>query len=169
VRDLGGKDLMRGASAHALTDSAVSHRGYFYFGAARDLPGVAELLTGGKARRENSDDLGTDCWDEDDRTPIDELLTRIGAMDGYYGVKDDALAELETRRENKDRAALITSWENVKENSLLDDEPVWDAEAITARAGQAPLAGQDFELALTAIDLARSKLQLLERVGQAPD
>jgi Isy1-like splicing family len=168
VRDLGGPDNTRESAGRALTDSAVSHRGYFYFGAARDLPGVAELLAGGGKRRGEGAGGESAGGDEDDRTPIEELLRRVGAADGYYGVEDEELARIEKEKENRDQAALVAAWEAVEGNAALEDGPEWDEETIAALVGRPPATGQELDNAIGAIELAKSKLQFVEEVFQSP-
>lgn len=99
IKILGGPDYL--SATQRITDSdgrgAMGTEGYYYFGAARDLPGVRELFekTGGADNK---------------RTRYD--LYKLVDAD-YYGYRDDddgKLEILEAKQEKKALAAAEEDW-----------------------------------------------------------
>jgi pre-mRNA-splicing factor ISY1 len=74
IHELGGLDYNAIERKRQIEEGGQSHRGYQYFGAAKDLPGVRELL----AKEENK---------EQKKKSARELFNRISP--DYYGWRDE--------------------------------------------------------------------------------
>jgi len=103
--ELGGPDLRGGPPiAEDENDDLGAIKapgGYYYFGAAKNLPGVRELL---KPKKQ----------EVNKRTRYD-MYQRIDA--DYYGYRDDddgLLEKLEREAENKGRTKIIEEWNNAQ-------------------------------------------------------
>lgn len=99
IKYLGGADYM--TAAPRVTDAdgqrALGANGYFYFGAARELPGVRELFERLEPEKE--------------KKKRGELFRMVNA--DYYGYKDDddgLLKRVEKKEELKSRAAAVEGW-----------------------------------------------------------
>jgi pre-mRNA-splicing factor ISY1 len=108
IKILGGPDYTRAAQAIADADGkgALGSEGYFYFGAARELPGVRELFE----KRENK---------KEKRTRYD-LYQAVDA--DYYGYRDDddgRLKKLEKAAERKEREKAVTEWSAQQKEIVL--------------------------------------------------
>lgn len=106
IRELGGPDYARvGPKMLDHEGKEVpGNRGYKYFGAAKDLPGVRDLF-------EREPPLPP-------RKTRAELMKDIDA--DYYGYRDDddgILLPLEAEEEKKAIAAAISDWKSSKENA----------------------------------------------------
>lgn len=144
-------------------DGALLHRGYFYFGAARDLPGVAALVE--SDRRALDGDGGAGEFDD---TPIEELLRRVDPAQ-YYGFEDGELAAAEERREAGGRKALVEAWEAGDGAVSVEDGIAWDAGEWEDVVGQPPVAGDALDAALRTVELEEQKLAAIgavERVAE---
>uniref|UniRef100_A0A6B2LFM6 Pre-mRNA-splicing factor ISY1 n=1 Tax=Arcella intermedia TaxID=1963864 RepID=A0A6B2LFM6_9EUKA len=100
IAELGGPNHFSGPSVtEEAEESAIrAAGGYYYFGAAKNLPGVSELL---KPRKQ----------EEGKRTRYD-MYQGIDA--DYYGYRDDddgLLEELEAAKEKKLRQEALTDWD----------------------------------------------------------
>ncbi|TKR86416.1 hypothetical protein L596_011012 [Steinernema carpocapsae] len=99
IKDLGGTDYMRGAPRELDKDGSevAGSRGYKYFGAAKDLPGVRELFEQAPETKE--------------RIPRSELTKNLDA--DYYGYMcddDGILVPLEQAEEVRSLARLEEEW-----------------------------------------------------------
>jgi Isy1-like splicing family len=154
VRDLGGKIQQNAVEANLVTGQALCHKGYFYFGAARELPGVAALLSGKTKEKSNEeDDIGEQS--------LDELSRRIDPHK-YFGFEDVELGDAERERESRELRDAVRTWESSGGNRA--DAP-WDT-TWEQFVGQVPPAGKQLEAELHRIALARSKAELCEEVEQ---
>jgi len=111
IRELGGKSYSsKGAKMLDREGKEVpGNRGYKYFGAARDLPGVRELF-------------------ESD-TPVNTKKTRAELMKDvdaqYYGFRDDddgLLVPLELKAEKEAIGRLIDEWKGAKGGGAEGDD-----------------------------------------------
>jgi hypothetical protein len=154
IRQLGGQKFLREEETGAITESAVSHRGYFYFGAARELPSVTALLDGKMKRRTDYDDKSTEV-------SLDELSRRVDPQ-RYFGFEDDSLHVAELKRENDEVQAAVRLWESSGGSSK---DTSWDL-AWEQFVGRCPPAAEQLEDALDQIALAKRKDELREEVEQ---
>jgi pre-mRNA-splicing factor ISY1 len=104
IRELGGPDYTR--MSLALTDDAIKGQGgYMYFGAAKDLPGVRELM------RPRAPDAP--------RKTRAELYKNIDA--DYYGYRDEddgLLLKLEAEQEKQVLAEAVSEWNDLQRQKL---------------------------------------------------
>merc|ERR550534_1756177 len=102
IRELGGKHYKGGAKMLDREGKEVpGNKGYKYFGAARDLPGVGELF-------ESDAPVNT-------KKTRAELMKDVDAQ--YYGFRDDddgLLVPLELKAEQEAIARLIDEWKGAK-------------------------------------------------------
>merc|ERR1719402_316545 len=113
LRELGGKSYSsKGAKMLDREGKEVpGNRGYKYFGAARDLPGVREMFE-------------SDAPKEVKKTRA-ELMKDVDAQ--YYGFRDDddgLLVPLELAVEKEAVAALVKEWKGTKEGAQVDDDDI---------------------------------------------
>jgi len=113
LRELGGKSYSsKGAKMLDREGKEVpGNRGYKYFGAARDLPGVREMFE-------------SDAPKEVKKTRA-ELMKDVDAQ--YYGFRDDddgLLVPLELAAEKDAVAALVKEWKGTKEGAQVDDDDI---------------------------------------------
>jgi Isy1-like splicing family len=152
VRDLGGQIQQSANEATLVAGQASSHKGYFYFGAARDLPGVAALLDGKKKQKSiDQDEIGEHS--------LEQLSRRIDSQK-YFGFEDDELKNAERERESCDVQEAVSTWESCGGSPA--DAP-WDI-VWEQFVGQGPPVGKELEAELDHIALARSKAELCEEV-----
>jgi len=105
IRELGGPDHSK--SKISLSDQAIVSTGYMYFGAAKDLPGVRELL---ETRAESKTNRKT-RW---------ELFQLIDY--DYFGFGDDEdgiLADKERMAEERAIAHKVNLWKKEREEKGL--------------------------------------------------
>jgi pre-mRNA-splicing factor ISY1 len=131
LRELGGKSYSsKGAKMLDREGREVpGNKGYKYFGAARDLPGVRELFEGDKPAVI--------------RKTRAELMKEVDAQ--YYGFRDDddgLLVPLELVAEKEAVGRLVTEWKGAKEGAMEDEEELYmrevqDEEAELREAMQA--------------------------------
>ncbi|KAI0557303.1 pre-mRNA-splicing factor ISY1 isoform 1 [Gracilaria domingensis] len=155
IRFLGGRDYGR-RKLQAVGEDVVEHNGYFYFGEAKRLPGVKELLaTKEQRRREALDDEGL-------QRRMKELYNRVN--DEYYGKKDEEndadLLKIEEKAEHEARASMIEEWE--KRTSRSKDED-WD-DSYLKFVGQNVDGKFNEEERMQALTLERKKLEALEQL-----
>ena len=132
IKVLGGPDYQKAAPRIADADGrgALGSGGYFYFGAAKDLPGVRELFE--KQVVEAS------------KRQRGELYKSIDA--DYYGYRDDddgLLERLEKKQQEKAVAASIAEWKAVHANKKArtqDGEAAAEMELDSAEAAAAAAA-----------------------------
>ncbi|KAJ8681241.1 hypothetical protein QAD02_017028 [Eretmocerus hayati] len=146
IKDLGGPDYSR--TGPRMLDhegkEVPGNRGYKYFGAAKDLPGVRELF--------------------EQEPPPPPRKTRAELMKDidadYYGYRDDddgILLPLEQAEEQSYREYLIENWQKEKPENDKNAEPVAEEEMQTS---QMHIPSQkEVQEAL----LQRKKQELLER------
>merc|ERR1712088_302652 len=118
------------------------NRGYKYFGAARDLPGVRELFE-------------SDAPKEVKKTRA-ELMKDVDAQ--YYGFRDDddgLLVPLELAAEKEAVAALVKEWKGTKEGADDDDD-------IDIYMRERKDEEEELREAMEAALLRRKKQELLE-------
>jgi len=103
IKLLGGPDYLNNAPRLADSDGsvAIGTDGYYYFGAARELPGVRELFEKKNAVAQKSNRF--------------ELYKKIDA--DYYGYRDEddgLLLKVEQEAQTKAIAEAVTEWEQKK-------------------------------------------------------
>ncbi|XP_014670603.1 PREDICTED: pre-mRNA-splicing factor ISY1 homolog [Priapulus caudatus] len=109
IRELGGADYARiGPKMLDQEGKEVpGNRGYKYFGAAKELPGVRELFEQEPPKQP--------------RKTRAELMKNIDA--DYYGYRDDddgILIPLERQREEEAISAAVSKWQAEKEAGLME-------------------------------------------------
>lgn len=118
---------------------SVSNDGYMYFGAAKDLPGVRELLSIKKSqdelRRQGKLYLSKDRVTNKLKRTRKEYYEMINGCD-YYGLKDDndpVLIKYEKLQELKARNAFIKNWneKNTKNSDSLCKDDIGDIKMDT--------------------------------------
>ncbi|PXF41820.1 Pre-mRNA-splicing factor ISY1-like [Gracilariopsis chorda] len=154
IRYLGGKDY--GRRKVDLSDGTVlEHNGYFYFGEAKRLPGVQELLAAKEQRRKERLD------DESLQRRMTEMYARVDRE--YYGHadgNDPELESIENKAEKDARAKLVAAWE--EQNNATKDEP-WD-DGYLQFVGKKPQGEFGQQGSMEAIILERKKLEALEQL-----
>merc|ERR1711972_172106 len=111
IKELGGKTYANKGSKMLDREGkeVPGNKGYKYFGAARDLPGVREMFE-------------SDAPKEVKKTRA-ELMKDVDAQ--YYGFRDDddgLLVPLELAAEKEAVAALVKEWKGTKEGAQVDDD-----------------------------------------------
>lgn len=154
---LGGRDhsKKRRREAEEAGDDVFQHNGYFYFGAARRLPGVMELIE--RQRRLKED--GTERKGESKET----LEKRVGK--DYFGYMDDedgSLDKIEKEAEEKQILVFSRAWENENEGRK---DAEWDSSYL-AFVGKKPEMNCEEEV--QRLVLERRKMEMLEEL-QADD
>ncbi|GJD10473.1 Pre-mRNA-splicing factor ISY1 [Galdieria sulphuraria] len=167
IRELGGPDYSRSALPVGEGEAIQirGSKGYYYFGAARELPGVKELLKESYSREEKKRSRA-------------ELYKCVDAE--YYGFLDDNdpnLEQLEYEAELEARKALVEKWETdhmVPSNSTkraqvdleeLSDEDEPEESSILLKdenAFRKVKPGHESQVEQLVLD--RKKRQLLEQV-----
>ncbi|KAF5269677.1 hypothetical protein FQA39_LY08600 [Lamprigera yunnana] len=167
IKDLGGPDYQRvGPKMLDHEGKEVpGNRGYKYFGAAKELPGVRELfeqeppMPPRKTRAELMKDVDADYYgyrDDDDGVliPLEQLAEKTAkqeAVTQWKAKKEDGNIETENEEENIYNVQVSSDEEEQNEDSL------WQKFAV-----HVPVPSQqDVEQAL----LRRRKRELLERYG----
>eukprot|EP00298_Acanthocystis_sp_HF-20_P027805 c6117_g1_i1.p1 GENE.c6117_g1_i1~~c6117_g1_i1.p1 ORF type:complete len:276 (-),score=118.06 c6117_g1_i1:25-852(-) len=121
IRELGGPDYrISSAKDIEVGEELIGSGGYKYFGAAKDLPGVRELLERAEAKSLK-------------RTRKDMYE---GIDPDYYGYRDEddgILLPLEEKAEKEIRQRVINEWKNRKELSFEQGGPSKKAKAIIAQ------------------------------------
>jgi len=113
IRFLGGPDFMSSSSGPKIVDNdgkrALGTDGYFYFGAAKELPGVRELFE-------------KNVLSEAAKNRVD-LYKMVDA--DYYGYRDDddgLLEKLEAKQEKKAIGEAVAEWtEGIKSAKKVAD------------------------------------------------
>lgn len=158
IVQLGGKD--RGKERHSNGGDDVSkdvfkHNGFFYFGAARNLPGVKEMIEWETKGRMTAE---TDAAEESAAV----LYQRVD--EAYYGdVGDDdvELQKAEKEAEAELQAQMVQEWED-ENGSGADAE--WD-DSYLQFVGQQPEVSAQAQM--QALALERRKAEVLEQLGMA--
>lgn len=152
---LGGKDPSKARQRVGVDDSqdgVFEHNGYFYFGAARNLPGVQELIERQEGFRK----------EKNARSKEESSATLYRRLDiEYYGYLDDhdgTLERLEKEAEEESRKELIRKWEENHGTGV--DEP-WDSSYLEF-VGKKP--SRNAESDVQAIILERKKAEALEQL-----
>lgn len=152
---LGGKDhskARKGIGVGDSKDGVFEHNGYFYFGAARNLPGVQELI-------ERQDGFRKENIDRSKEESSATLYQRLDIE--YYGYLDDhdgTLERLEKEGEDERRKELIRKWE--ENNGTGVDEP-WDSSYLEF-VGKKP--SRTAESDVQDLILERKKAEALEQL-----
>lgn len=152
---LGGKDHSRHRKETDFSDSndgVFEHEGYFYFGVARNLPGVQELIERQKGFRK---DKMQSSKDENSA----KLYKRVDIE--YYGYLDDhdgSLEREEKEAEEERRRYLVEKWE--EEHKTTADEP-WDCRYLEF-VGRKPSRNPESDV--QALILERKKRDALEQL-----
>lgn len=161
IKALGGPDFGADGSAGRVNDSdgtrAIGADGYYYFGAARDLPGVQELFARAAPTKKK-------------RTRHD--LSRAVNSDYYgYGDEDDGLlCKLEAAAEKRQRSAAVQKWreENRVAGATASGGDASDDAADGAVVYQSHVELPSQEEIERAI-LQRRKAALIAKLGGAGD
>jgi len=110
IKELGGHSYAYRMNNKNLEGMSVgSAGGYLYFGAAKDLPGVRELL---EVKKKDLDGDQTNKEGEDNKLTRKQMYDMINC--DYYGFGDDDDNDLywrEQQQEQKLRLAKIEAWE----------------------------------------------------------
>jgi len=172
IRTLGGKDYKFRSRGYG----GYGHGAYLYFGAAKDLPGVRELLQkeekveGGRRRRH----IQLDRVTQKQKRPRSEMLHLINA--DYYGFGDDDDNELfwrEKEMEQKLRRAKVErwrrdnerEWKEMQRRRAEERERERDRGRMTRSSGYIPSQQE-----IDAIILEKRKQLLMQKyVGQNGD
>uniref|UniRef100_A0A3P9JJL4 Pre-mRNA-splicing factor ISY1 homolog n=1 Tax=Oryzias latipes TaxID=8090 RepID=A0A3P9JJL4_ORYLA len=117
IKELGGPDYRRFGPRMLDHEGkeVPGNRGYKYFGAARDLPGVRELFEKEPAPEQ--------------RKTRGELMKDVDAE--YYGYRDEddgVLLPLEVQYEKQGRSAAVQKWKAEKETHLPGEKPAQEEE-----------------------------------------
>lgn len=151
---LGGKDHAKVRKGVGIEDSkgVFEHNGYFYFGVARNLPGVQELIDRQEGIRK----------EKADRSKEESSATLYRRVDvEYYGYLDDhdgTLERLEKEAEERRRQDMIRQWE--EKHGTGADEP-WDSSYLKY-VGKKPSRSPDSDI--EALMLERKKAEALEQL-----
>lgn len=155
---LGGPDRSRRRGKGGDPDFQVSedavfeHNGYFYFGSARNLPGVQELIEHQELIKENAKKRK-----KEESNAV--LYRRVDKA--YYGLDEDddgSLARLEKLAEEKSRSKLIKEWE---EEDGTGVEKQWDSSYVDY-VGKKPAMSSESNV--QSILLERRKVEALEQL-----
>lgn len=152
---LGGKDHSKATKRVGVEDSkdgVFEHHGYSYFGVARNLPGVQELI-------ERQEGFRKEKMDRSKEETSATLYRRVDIE--YYGYLDDhdgTLERLEKEAEEERRKHLIGKWEEKHDTGA--DEP-WDSSYLEY-VGKKPPRNPDSDV--QALILGRKKAEALEQL-----
>merc|ERR1719319_1378452 len=131
IRELGGKHYKGGAKMLDREGKEVpGNKGYKYFGAARDLPGVRELFES-EAPKEV-------------RKTRAELMKDVDAQ--YYGFRDDddgLLVPLELAAEKEAVGKLVLEWKGAKEGEEEEELYMREAKDEEQELREAMAAGKE--------------------------
>lgn len=153
---LGGRNHGRGRTHQddAPTDAVVEHNGYYYFGEAKNLPGVKELVERKERTKQEIRKRGSQ----------ENASVLHGRVDiEYYGYLDDHDGELEMMEiaaEEKARRKLMKEWE--KTGGPSADEK-WD-DSYVQFVGRKPEAGAEGEASMQELMLERKKAEAMEQL-----
>ncbi|CAN8062658.1 unnamed protein product [Agarophyton chilense] len=154
IRFLGGKDYGR-KKVENMGDEVVEHNGYFYFGEAKRLSDVKELLAAKEQRRREALD------DEGLQQRMKDLYNRVN--DEYYGKieeTDKELLKVEEKAEREARIILIKEWESQR---AISKDAAWDDSYIKF-VGQKVDDTFGASERIQALTLERKKLEALEQL-----
>lgn len=154
---LGGTDYRRIRRSEGKEDDfskgVFQHSGYFYFGAARNLPGVKELI---ESERDAKHKAKSATEDEN----IAVLNRKANAF--YYGdviENESKLREEEAAAEKMIREKVCREWEEVEGHSTVD--AAWDNSYLQFIGQKPEVSG---ESAMEALALERKKAEALEQL-----
>jgi len=112
IKELGGMDYTSRKGGKGIESMSISGRGgYLYFGAARDLPGVRELLQVNEEEMATNSGYRRGGYRDSRKRSRKDMYDMINA--DYYGFGDDDDNELvwrEKQQELKAREAKIQKW-----------------------------------------------------------
>eukprot|EP00177_Eucheuma_denticulatum_P007831 GFKZ01014257.1.p1 GENE.GFKZ01014257.1~~GFKZ01014257.1.p1 ORF type:complete len:264 (+),score=53.71 GFKZ01014257.1:178-969(+) len=167
---LGGPNFLNSYNRTSADDDKVfEHNGYMYFGAAKDLPGVKDLMRRKRGLRREQLEMAN----EESNASIQRRLDV--AYFGYLDDQDLGLAKAEEQAEERWRAKLVENWE--KENPGITAEDEWNdgyLEFVGKKPSTGP-GGEEVEAIMLerrkveAIELLESGLQTSERRGEDVD
>jgi len=158
IKDLGGPDFARNAAPVTDSDGTIvaGSKGYYYFGAARKLPSVKELL-----------EQQAQYEEEKKKVTSSELYRRVDA--DYYGFRDEddgILVGLEKEAEKRARLELVEEFEQKHPGVKPEKDPDNDFGDVEKAAGgefrsyvRLPEASD-----LESVLLERKKREALERL-----
>lgn len=144
-RRLGGKD--------DVSNGVFHHRGYFYFGEARNLPGVKELITAERDTNHGEKDS------TEDESP--DFLYRKASVQ-YYGYQDEDDLKLraeEATVEQNLMVEMVRDWE--QKNIDSGEHAAWDDTYLQFVGKRPTISG---EAATEALALERKRIEALEQL-----
>lgn len=153
---LGGPNFLNSYKKHgsANEDKVFEHNGYMYFGAAKDLPGVQDLMRRKRGMRREQQEMASEECNASIQRRLDVVYF------GYLDEQDCTLANAEEQAEERWRAKMVENWEREHPERTADEE--WN-EGYLDFVGSKPsreAGGEDVE----AIVLERSKVEAIEMV-----
>lgn len=150
---LGGPNFLNSYKHTSTNDDKVfEHNGYMYFGAAKDLPGVQDLMRRKRGLRREQLEMAN----EESNASIQRRLDV--AYFGYLDDQDPSLAKAEEQAEERWRASLVETWE--KENPGMKPDDEWN-DTYLDFVGKKPSNGPGGE-EVEAIMLERRKAEAIE-------
>lgn len=137
-----------------FSKGVFKHNGFFYFGSARNLPGVKDIIERERTAKHSVESFSMG------ETPA-TLLRRVD--DAYFGhdVLDSDLRVEENEAEEKLREEMVRAWEE-KGGSRVDSD--WD-ESYLEFIGNKPVISAEAEM--NALALERRKVDVLEHLDTA--
>lgn len=149
-----GRKRGRGELEEAIDGGTFEHNGYFYFGAAKKLAGVEELI-----RRERDKKEGKEGGWMMGGEGEGGLYRRLDvAYFGYLDEEDGDIVAAEAEAEETRRDKMVREWEK-KGGSEKDVE--WDSSYLEW-VGRKP--GKDLGAGVQAVILERRKAEVLEQL-----
>lgn len=147
-RKAGGKGTKQ--MGEGEEEEVFEHNGFFYFGAARELPGVRELVEGAHKLRKEQNDGSAEVNAAALRERVDET---------YYGFgdeEDEEIVAAEVKAEKEDQERLAKEWERDNERGI---DEMWDNSYVDLIGKK---AGKDVEAEVEVVMLERKKAEALE-------
>ena len=155
VAHLGGTPPPARIDASDADGDVFEHRGYYYFGAARELPGVVDIIRRKRVRREEIEKLRAE-------ESTAAMYKRVGPE--YYGSEpvEAALLEVEEAAEREARSKLVETYEAEFGNKgEFGRDAEWDCSFLDF-VGKKPLHSPHDELQMIALE--RKKRDALEQL-----
>lgn len=153
-RRKGGGELVEGIGSSVEEGGVFEHNGYLYFGAARHLPGVEELMKRERERKVSKEEI----W----RTEGESEGVLYRRLDieyfGYLDEEDGEILEAEAEAEAVLQKKMVLEWEGKGGKSKNAE---WDCSYLEW-IGRRP--GGDVEAGVQAVILERKKAEALEQL-----